>query len=134
MPDTTATTTRAGRRADLSALVRRQETSPGRVPDPAPGDSALADSAPVDPAPVDSAPADRPVRRPVGDDDPLFGLRGVDVYYGSTRAVRDVSLEIERNTITALIGPSGCGKSSVLRCLNRMNDLMPGASVRGAIM
>ncbi|NNJ68177.1 MAG: ATP-binding cassette domain-containing protein, partial [Boseongicola sp.] len=47
---------------------------------------------------------------------------GVDVHYGDTHAIKDVSVEIEDNTVTAFIGPSGCGKSTFLRCLNRMND------------
>ncbi|BAD39731.1 phosphate ABC transporter ATP-binding protein [Symbiobacterium thermophilum IAM 14863] len=57
----------------------------------------------------------------------------MDLYYGSYRALRSISLEIPANRVTALIGPSGCGKSSFLRCLNRMNDLIPGARVEGTI-
>ena len=57
----------------------------------------------------------------------------VSVYYGSTLAVKDVFLEIPRNQIVAFIGPSGCGKSTILRCFNRMNDLIPGAQVKGRI-
>ncbi len=57
----------------------------------------------------------------------------VDVHYGDFRAVKDVSLGFARNEITALIGPSGCGKSTMLRCLNRMNDLIPAARVRGEV-
>ena len=60
-------------------------------------------------------------------------VEGVDIYYGSYRAVHDVSMNIERNKITAFIGPSGCGKSTVLRAFNRMNDLIPGARVEGEI-
>jgi phosphate transport system ATP-binding protein len=56
------------------------------------------------------------------------------VYYGDFRAVRDIHLQLERNRITALIGPSGSGKSSLLRTLNRMNDLIPGARVSGEIL
>jgi phosphate transport system ATP-binding protein len=63
----------------------------------------------------------------------VFTTRGLSVYYGSFRAVRDVDLQIRRNEITAFIGPSGCGKSTVLRCFNRMNDLIPGARVEGMI-
>ena len=59
----------------------------------------------------------------------LFDVRDVSVYYGDFRAVRDVTLPIRKNEITALIGPSGCGKSTVLRCFNRMNDLIEGARV-----
>jgi phosphate transport system ATP-binding protein len=61
-------------------------------------------------------------------------LQDVHCYYGKFRAVKDVSLRIERQKITAFIGPSGCGKSTVLRSLNRMNDLIPGAHVEGRIL
>ena len=64
---------------------------------------------------------------------PVFDLQGLDVYYGKFRAVRDVNLQIQANQITAFIGPSGCGKTTVLRCLNRMNDLIPGARIDGTI-
>jgi phosphate transport system ATP-binding protein len=60
--------------------------------------------------------------------------RGLNVYYGGFQAVRDVDLEILKKRITALIGPSGCGKSTVLRCFNRMNDLIPSARVEGAVL
>jgi phosphate transport system ATP-binding protein len=60
-------------------------------------------------------------------------MEGLSVYYGDFRAVRDVDLDVRRGEITALIGPSGCGKSTVLRCLNRMNDLIPGARVEGRL-
>jgi phosphate transport system ATP-binding protein len=63
-----------------------------------------------------------------------FDLRDLSVLYGSFRAVRDVSLPIRGNEITALIGPSGCGKTTVLRCLNRMNDLVEGARVQGTVL
>ncbi len=61
-------------------------------------------------------------------------LRNVHLYYGAFRAVKDVSLDIPRNRITALIGPSGCGKSTLLRSINRMNDLIPSARVEGEIL
>ena len=64
----------------------------------------------------------------------VFELRDVSVHYGAFRAVRDLSLTVRRNRITALIGPSGCGKSTVLRSLNRMNDLVPGARVEGTVL
>ena len=57
----------------------------------------------------------------------------LSVFYGDFRAVRDVSLEIRRGEITAFIGPSGCGKSTVLRCFNRMNDLIVGARIEGRV-
>jgi phosphate transport system ATP-binding protein len=64
----------------------------------------------------------------------IFDIRDLSVLYGGFRAVRDVSLPIRENEITALIGPSGCGKTTVLRCLNRMNDLVEGARVEGTIL
>ena len=63
-----------------------------------------------------------------------IGLRKLNVYYGDFRAVTDVDLEFGDKEVTALIGPSGCGKSTVLRCLNRMNDLVPGARVEGEVL
>ncbi|MQS06418.1 phosphate ABC transporter ATP-binding protein [Streptomyces sp. IF17] len=63
----------------------------------------------------------------------VFTLDGMNVSYGSHRAVREVSMEIRERDITALIGPSGCGKSTVLRSLNRMNDMVPGARVSGTV-
>jgi phosphate transport system ATP-binding protein len=64
----------------------------------------------------------------------VFELRDLSCYYGSFRAVRDVSLSVPRNRITALIGPSGCGKSTLLRSFNRMNDLVDGARVEGKVL
>ena len=64
----------------------------------------------------------------------VFDVKGLNVYYGSFRAVRDVSLDVHRHEITAFIGTSGCGKSTVLRCFDRMNDLVPGARVEGRIL
>jgi phosphate transport system ATP-binding protein len=65
--------------------------------------------------------------------DPVMSARAVNVYYGEKHAVRNVSLDIGRNQVLAMIGPSGCGKSSFLRCLNRMNDTILGARVDGTI-
>ena len=64
---------------------------------------------------------------------PIFELEGLSVFYGHFRAVRDVDMRIRQNHITALIGPSGCGKSTVLRCFNRMNDLIETARVEGKV-
>ncbi len=63
----------------------------------------------------------------------VFNTKNVSIYYGSFRAVTDVSLTIYENEITAFIGPSGCGKTTVLRTLNRMNDLIPSARVEGDV-
>ena len=65
--------------------------------------------------------------------DPVLSMRDLAVHYGASLAVRDVDLDMARFEITALIGPSGCGKSTVLRCLNRMNDLIPSARVTGSV-
>ena len=69
-------------------------------------------------------PADSPV---------VFEVAGLDFFYGSAQALRNVSMTIRANEITALIGPSGCGKSTFIRCLNRMNDLIPGTRVVGRV-
>ncbi|MCX8025536.1 MAG: phosphate ABC transporter ATP-binding protein PstB [Thermanaerothrix sp.] len=61
-------------------------------------------------------------------------MRNVNVYYGSFRAVKDVNLQIEARKITAIIGPSGCGKSTVIRCFNRMNELIPGTRLTGEVL
>ena len=65
--------------------------------------------------------------------DYVFSLSDLAVFYGDFKAVRDVNLSIRSNEITAFIGPSGCGKTTVLRSLNRMNDLVPGARVEGLV-
>jgi phosphate transport system ATP-binding protein len=64
---------------------------------------------------------------------PFIVTEGVDVYYGSNHAIRNVTLEIGTGEVIALIGPSGCGKSTYLRCLNRMNDSIDSARVTGKI-
>ncbi len=65
--------------------------------------------------------------------EPKLEMAGLNVHYGAFQAVRDVSLEIPPNSVTAFIGPSGCGKSTILRCFDRMNDLIPGARVDGHV-
>jgi phosphate transport system ATP-binding protein len=62
-----------------------------------------------------------------------FQLKNVDLWYDSVKALKDISMDIEANQITALIGPSGCGKSTLLRSLNRMNDLTEGCKITGSI-
>ncbi len=66
-------------------------------------------------------------------DNARIQCRGVDVYYGEKHAITNVSLDVGRNEVIALIGPSGCGKSTFLRCLNRMNDTIVGCRVSGEI-
>jgi len=70
---------------------------------------------------------------PTSPSNPALLLENVSCWYGGFRAVRDVSLAIPRNKVTALIGPSGCGKSTLLRSINRMNDLVPGFRMEGEI-
>ena len=64
----------------------------------------------------------------------IFDVRDVAVFYGDHRAVTDITLQLRQRQITALIGPSGCGKSTFIRCLNRMNDLIPTARVEGEVI
>ena len=67
-------------------------------------------------------------------DETVFDLRSLSCFYGAFRAVRDITLTVPRNRITAIIGPSGCGKSTLLRSFNRMNDLVDGARIEGTIL
>jgi phosphate transport system ATP-binding protein len=99
---------------DVAAEVARTE----RVAAGVNVSSGLQEAAPVDPA----------VAKEV-----VFSLRDVGVQYGGVPAVENVSFDMFKGEITAYIGPSGCGKSTIIRCLNRMNDLIPSASVTGRI-
>lgn len=63
----------------------------------------------------------------------VFEVKNLNFWYGSFKALESINIKIKRNSITAIIGPSGCGKSTFLRCLNRMNDLIEGAKVKGEI-
>jgi phosphate transport system ATP-binding protein len=64
----------------------------------------------------------------------VFKIEGLTAYYGKSPAVRDVSFDVPGNQVTAIIGPSGCGKSTFIRCLNRMNDVVPGFHTDGSIL
>src|SRR6202165_3969846 len=82
------------------------------------------------------APAEPIVTKTVGQvtvQDPVITARDVNVYYGEKHAIKDVSIDIAKNSVIAFIGPSGCGKSTFLRCLNRMNDTIETARVTGSI-
>ena len=68
------------------------------------------------------------------DGTPHIEIKGLNLRYGSAQAIYDVSVPIEKNSVTAFIGPSGCGKSTLLRCLNRMNDLIPICNYDGQII
>lgn len=65
--------------------------------------------------------------------EPVLSARSLSVWYGASQALKDITIGIPRNRITALIGPSGCGKSTLLRCFNRMNDLINGARMAGEL-
>ena len=67
-------------------------------------------------------------------EDVVLEVKDLRVFYGAFNALRDISMEIPRHQVTALIGPSGCGKSTFLRCFNRMNDLIAGSSVMGQVL
>ena len=87
---------------------------------------------PIDVAPVEIAQERKtpaPTQREV-----VFEIRDLAVNYGQTTAISGVNLEIYERLVTAVIGPSGCGKSTFIRCLNRMNDLVPGAKIEGRIL
>jgi phosphate transport system ATP-binding protein len=68
------------------------------------------------------------------DREPVFSVRNLYVHYGTNLALKDVSIDILPREVTAVIGPSGCGKSTFIRCLNRMNDLIPGTRVEGQVL
>ncbi len=91
---------------------------------------------PAPPAVPEGEAIDRESRETVGEitvANPRMRARNVDVFYGDKQAIRDVSLDLGKNEVLSMIGPSGCGKSTFLRCLNRMNDTVPGCRVTGRI-
>jgi phosphate transport system ATP-binding protein len=98
-------------------------TSPTTAPEPARGLPQGSQRIAIDRKAVAQLP-ETPV---------VFQCENVEVFYGAFRAVRDVNLKIQANQITAFIGPSGCGKTTVLRSLNRMHDVIPGARVAGSV-
>ncbi|AMC93375.1 phosphate ABC transporter ATP-binding protein [Erysipelothrix larvae] len=63
-----------------------------------------------------------------------FKVKNLDLYYGETQALKSINIDITKHQVTAFIGPSGCGKSTFLRCLNRMNDLIPNTKITGDIL
>nr|WP_325592385.1 phosphate ABC transporter ATP-binding protein PstB [Iamia sp.] len=87
-----------------------------------------------DPRPRVDMASEAASRRPLDDDRTIvFHVQDLEVHYGTFRAVRDINLVVRQNEVTAFIGPSGCGKTTVLRCFNRMNDLVEIARVGGRI-
>jgi phosphate transport system ATP-binding protein len=107
------------------------------VPDP---NATLSQSAGDTPGTAGTAGPTRRPEVPVADDGPtvgagapVFQIADLNFFYGTFRAIRGVTMDIAENRITAVIGPSGCGKSTFIRCLNRMNELIPGTRVEGRI-
>jgi phosphate transport system ATP-binding protein len=98
-------------------------TTEGTMDEPSDAESPLPQGTEV-PVHDSRDPKDLPI---------VFEVRDLSVYYGDFRAVRDVTLDVRQHEITAFIGPSGCGKTTVLRCFDRMNDLIPGARPEGVI-
>jgi phosphate transport system ATP-binding protein len=92
----------------------------------------IEETRPFIPSPLPSAEA--PSAELVAERESVFDLSSLSVFYGDFRAVHDVTVSVYERNITALIGPSGCGKTTVLRCLNRMNDLVPSARVDGEVL
>jgi phosphate transport system ATP-binding protein len=88
---------------------------------------------PAEVAAIDVASSLKQEAEPLAKREVVFGIDDLSVAYGTNVAVKNVNLDIYRNLITAVIGPSGCGKSTFIRCLNRMNDLVPGVKVGGTI-
>jgi phosphate transport system ATP-binding protein len=64
---------------------------------------------------------------------PIIQVQDLNVYYGSAQALKSINVDIQEKKATAFIGPSGCGKTTLLRCLNRMNDLVPNVSIKGSV-
>src|SRR5262245_46910548 len=89
---------------------------------------------PSDMAAIDIAASLKQEQAPVAKREVVFGLDDVSVAYGPKVAVKRITLDVYRNLVTAVIGPSGCGKSTFIRCLNRMNDLIPSVKVGGRIL
>src|SRR6185369_6069100 len=109
-------------RDDMGVIMSESAVAPAKVVDvlTRPPAEVPADSQPVPPPDEEQHEV-------------VFELSGVEVSYGGVLAVHDVSIDVAANEITAFIGPSGCGKTTVLRSLNRMHDITPGAEVRGRI-
>jgi phosphate transport system ATP-binding protein len=80
-----------------------------------------------------AATAMEPSINPIQQNAVVIDCKIKELHYGTFKAVRDTSIPVKKNTITAFIGPSGCGKSTVLRCLNRMNDLVRGFRFEGHV-
>jgi phosphate transport system ATP-binding protein len=116
-----------------------------RVPESVPSRVRIQTDAPTAPAPPAPAPPAAPAAPPAALTAPrdrrflvareaVFDIRNLSVHYGDNRALDWTTMKIYRNLVTAVIGPSGCGKSTFIRCLNRMNDSVPGFRLGGQIL
>ena len=94
-----------------------------------PNSTAAITGSPISLAPPSASPAG-----PATTPEIKIKVRDLNVFYGTKRAVRDVNMDVAARSVTAFIGPSGCGKSTILRCFDRMNDLIPSAKVRGSVL
>ena len=85
-------------------------------------------------APQAPAAEERPIGNGQAPAPPILATRSLNFWYGANRVLKDISLDIPRNQVTAIIGPSGCGKSTYLRLFNRMNEMVRGTRVRGKVL
>ncbi len=112
---------------DLAANVAAVATVPAEEMGSPTAEIEIVVPAPDEPEAEEPGAQEEPARELV------FEFRDVEVRYGAHTAIRDVALDVAAKEITAFIGPSGCGKTTVLRCLNRMHDITPGAQVLGSV-
>src|SRR5438445_12780975 len=89
---------------------------------------------PADPQPRVDVATPQATLPPPERREPVFEIQGLTASYGATPALSDVGMQIYENLVTAVIGPSGCGKSTFIRCLNRMNDLVPDVRIEGQVL
>jgi phosphate transport system ATP-binding protein len=89
---------------------------------------------PADVTSIDIASSLKPEDAPVAKRDVVFGIDDLSVAYGTNVACKRITMDVYKNLVTAVIGPSGCGKSTFIRCLNRMNDLVPSVKLGGRIL
>ena len=111
---------------------RRRDPAPQQVPEEVVNPDMDATAAPIRVGAQEALSAS-PALPPIENREVVFGIRSGSVHYGSHLALKEVDIDIYRNFVTAFIGPSGCGKSTFLRCLNRLNDLIPTAKVGGDV-
>jgi len=84
------------------------------------------------PPPPEGTAATAPAQAPI--ENAVFSCRDVNVFYGSKQALKNVTIDVARRQVLAMIGPSGCGKSTLIRCLNRMHEVVPGARASGEVL